>query len=182
MAKVVIYMEIVVAKLEDLNRIKEIYKKIIKNMYNNDIKIWNEYYPNEVFESDIEQGHLYLLKENNNILGAFVLYEHKDLEEGLEWSDCKAKSYLLNRVGVNVAYLHQGIGKKLIAEASKLAQKKGANYLRLLVSDINIPAINLYLKCNFKKVNGIHEEKINDNFSINEYGFELILKQERDAI
>ena len=28
MAKVVIYMEIVVAKLEDLNRIKEIYKKI----------------------------------------------------------------------------------------------------------------------------------------------------------
>ena len=53
MAKVVIYMEIVVAKLEDLNRVKEIYNKIIKNMYDNDIKIWNEYYPNEVFESDI---------------------------------------------------------------------------------------------------------------------------------
>ena len=89
-------MKIVVAKLEDLNSIKEIYKKIIKNMYDNDIKIWNEYYPNEVFESDIEQGNLYLLKEDNNILGAFVLYEHKNLEEGLEWADCKAKSYLLN--------------------------------------------------------------------------------------
>ena len=78
--------------------------------------------------------------------------------------------------------MHQGIGKRLVAEASKLAQEKGADYLRLLVSDINIPAINLYLKCNFKRVNGIYEEKINDNFSINEYGFEMILGQERDAI
>lgn len=53
MAKVVIYMEIVVAKLEDLNRVKEIYKKIIKNMYDNDIKIWNEYYPNGYYSQPI---------------------------------------------------------------------------------------------------------------------------------
>lgn len=175
-------MKIVVARLEDLNQIKEVYKKIIKNMYDNNIKIWNEYYPIEVFESDIEQESLYLLKDNDNILGAFVMYEHKNLEEGLEWADSKAKSFLLNRIGVNIEYLRQGIGKKILIEASKLAQKKGAKYLRLLVSDINIPAINLYLKCNFKKVNGIHKEKINDNFSINEYGFEMILEQDRDAI
>ena len=175
-------MKIVVAKLEDLSQIKEVYKKIIKNMYNNNIKIWNEYYPIEVFESDIEQKNLYLLKDNNKILGAFVMYEHKNFEEGLEWTDNKAKSFLLNRIGVNVEYLRQGIGKKLLIQASKLAQKEGAKYLRLLVSDINIPAINLYLKCNFKKVNGIHEEKINDNFSINEYGFEMILEQDRDTM
>lgn len=110
------------------------------------------------------------------------MYEHENLEKGLKWENCNAKSFVLNRIGVNVDYLHQGIGKKLLIEASKLAQKEGAKYLRLLVSDINIPAINLYLKCNFKKVNGIYEEKINDNFSINEYGFEMILEQDRDAI
>ena len=175
-------MKIVVARLEDLNQIKEVYKKIIKNMYDNNIKIWNEYYPIEVFESDIEQESLYLLKDNDNILGAFVMYEHKNLEEGLEWADSKAKSFLLNRIGVNIEYLRQGIGKKILIEASKKKKKKGAKYWRLLVSDINIPAINLYLKCNFKKVNGIHKEKINDNFSINEYGFEMILEQDRDAI
>ena len=169
-------MKVVIAKLEDLNKIKEMYTEIVENMYDNNIKIWNEYYPNEVFKSDIEQGTLYLLKENENILGAFVMYEHKNLEEDLKWQDCNAKSYLLNRVGVNVQYLRQGIGKKLIEEASKLAQKKGGKYLRLLVSEINTPAINLYLKCSFKKVNGIHKEKINENFSINEYGFEIELK------
>lgn len=91
-------MKIVVAKLEDLNQIKEIYKKIIKNMYDNDIKIWNEYYPIEVFESDIQQGNLYLLKDNNNILGAFAMYEHENLEKGLEWENCSAKSFVLNRI------------------------------------------------------------------------------------
>jgi len=169
-------MELVLARLEDLNKIKDMYTKIIKNMYDNDIKIWNEYYPNEVFKSDIEQEHLYLLKENENILGSFVIYEHENPEEDVEWENSKEKSYLLNRVGVNVEYLRQGIGQKLINEACALAKDKGAKYLRLLVSEVNVPAINLYLKCNLKKVNGIHEEKIRDDFSLNEYGFEMILK------
>lgn len=166
-------MEIVLAKLEDLTEIKEMYNKIIKNMYDNDIKIWNEYYPNEVFEDDIEQETLYLLKENKNILGAFAMYEHKNPEEDVEWENPKAKAYLLNRVGVNVECLRQGIGKKLINEAYQLAKNKKANYLRLLVSEFNTPAINLYLKCNFKKTKGIHIEKINDDISLNEYGFEM---------
>ena len=168
-------MELVLARLEDLNKVKEMYTKIIKNMYDNDIKIWNEYYPNEVFESDIKCENLYLLKEKENILGAFVMYEHKNPEEDVEWKIPKAKSYLLNRVGVNTEYLRQGIGQKLINEACILAKDKGAKYLRLLVSEINTPAIKLYLKCNFKKVNGIHQEKINDDFSLNEYGFEIEL-------
>lgn len=169
-------MELVLAKLEDLTKIKEMYTKIIKNMDDNNIKIWNEYYPNEVFEDDIENESLYLLKEQGNILGAFVMYEHKNPEEDIKWENSTAKAYLLNRVGVNVEYLRQGIGKKLINKAYQLAKNKGAKYLRLLVSEINIPAINLYLKCEFKKVNGIHKEKIRDDFSLNEYGFEINLE------
>lgn len=171
-------MNLVVAKLEDLNQIKEVYKEIIKNMNKNNIKIWNEYYPTEVFESDIEEGNLYLLKDNKIILGAFAMYEHRDFEEEFEWTNSNEKSFLLNRIGVNVDYLHQGIGTKIISEASKLAKKEDAKYLHLLVSDINVPAINLYLKCNFKKVNGIYEEKIDDNFSVYEYGFEKKLEQD----
>ena len=168
-------MQLVLAKLDDLNKIKEMYTKIIKNMYDNDIKIWNEYYPNEVFESDIEQENLYLLKDNDKILGAFVIYEHKNLEEDVKWKDLNAKAYLLNRVGVNVEYLHQGIGRKLINEACFLAKDNDAKYLRLLVSEFNVPAIKLYYKCDFKKVSGIHKEVINEDFSLNEYGFEIEL-------
>ena len=155
-------MKIVLAELKDLAQIKEIYTKIVKNMYNNGIEIWNEYYPNEVFETDIENKSLYLLKENNNILGAFVMYEHNNLEDDIKWEDKTAKAYLLNRVGVNVEYLRQGVGKKLISFAGNLAKEKGAKYLRLLVSEFNIPAINLYSK--------------SEDYSLNEYGFEMRLE------
>ncbi len=169
-------MEIVLARLKDLKNIQDMYTKIIENMYANNITIWNQYYPNEVFESDIENEQLYLLKDKENILGAFVMYEHEILEEGVEWEDESAKAYVLNRVGVNVEYLRQGIGQRLIEGASALAKEKGAKYLRLLVCEENVPAINLYLKCEFKKVNGIHEERIRADFSLNEYGFEMRLE------
>lgn len=169
-------MKLVLAKLEDLNNIKEIYSKIVDNMYANDIKIWNEYYPNEVFESDINNGNLYLLCEGKIICGVFAIYEHNCEELDIKWSDRNAKAFLLNRVGVNVDYLRKGVGRKIISSAVDIAREKGAKYLRLFVSELNYPAINLYLKCDFKKLNGIHKEKIREDFFLNEYGFELLLE------
>ena len=165
-------MEVILAKTEDLKDIKDIYLKIVNNMISNGITIWNNYYPIEVFEEDIKNNNLYLLKDNDSILGAFVMYEHKDIEKDVEWSDINSKAYLLNRVGVNVDYLRQGIGKKLVEEACNLAKEKGAKYLRLLVCEENTPAIELYEKCNFKRVNGIHEEKIREDYSLFEYAYE----------
>ena len=168
-------MQIVLAKQSELDEIKKMYTKIIENMYDNNIKIWNEYYPNEVLESDIMNGSLYLLKDGEIIIGAFAIYEHINVEQDVEWENKEAKAYILNRVGVNVEYLKQGYGKAIIDHACKIAKNKGANYLRLLVCDVNVPAINLYTKCKFKRLLGVHEEKINENFSIYEYGFEKLL-------
>ena len=168
-------MEITLANLKDLKEIKKMYTDIIKNMYKNNITIWNKYYPNEVFKSDIEHKNLYLLKEKNIIVGCFALYEHSDIEEDIMWENKKEKAFLLTRVGVNIDYLHQGIGQNIVSSACKIAKEKDAKFLRLLVSDINIPAINLYSKCKLKKVEGIHEEKVRDDFSIKEYGFEILL-------
>lgn len=167
-------MKLVLARLKDLNNVKKMYSKIVKNMNDNNIKIWNDYYPTEVFESDIKQQNLYLLKEDDEILGAFVIDKYQDVE-GILWEDDKANSCLLTRLGVNVNYLHQGIGKKLIEEACVVAKNRDAKYLRLLVSEINTPAINLYLNCGFKKASGIYEEIIRNDFSLKEYGFEILL-------
>lgn len=165
-------MKVILAKQKDLNKIKKMYTNIITNMYANNIEIWNDYYPIEVFQEDIDANNMYLVVENEEILGCFVIYEHKDIEHDLEWKDRSAKAFLLNRVGVNVKYLKQGIGKFIVDSACKITKKNGGKYLRLLVSDINIPAINLYLKCDLNKVAGIHEEKVNEELSIFEYGFE----------
>ena len=75
----------------------------------------------------------------------------------------------------------QGIGEKLVNSACKIASLKGAGYLRLLVSDVNNPAIELYTKCNFNKLKGIHEERIRADLSLYEYGFEMQLDNKRDT-
>ena len=170
-------MKIIRAEQKNLVDIKRMYIEIVNNMIDMGISIWNEYYPVEMFEEDIRKKNLYLLKNHDIIVGAFAIYEHKDIESDVKWKDSKAPAFLLNRVGVNVNYLRQGIGQKLVEEASILAKEKGAKYLRLLVVEENIPAIKLYEKCGFKRVEGIHEEKISDDYYHLEYAYEKELNE-----
>ncbi len=63
----------------------------------------------------------------------------------------------------------------MLEKAKATARNLGAAYLRLFVVDINKPAINLYMKNGFKKVNGVYDEVIEDGFVLHEYGFETAL-------
>jgi len=168
-------MELRLGEKKDLPQLKKVYDRIIENMNNNNIKIWNEYYPYEIFENDIEEGNLYLLTEKKDIIAAFALFEQKDTENNLMWENNQEKVMYINRVGVNPNYLRQGIGSLVIEKAKELAKQKGAKYLRLFVVDINRPAINLYLKNGFRQVKGVHEEVTNDDVILIEYGFEIAI-------
>jgi ribosomal protein S18 acetylase RimI-like enzyme len=61
----------------------------------------------------------------------------------------------------------------MLKHAITLTKQKNAKYLRLFVVDINIPAINVYLKNGFRQVDGIYEERIDDDLILREYGFEI---------
>lgn len=61
----------------------------------------------------------------------------------------------------------------MLKHAITLTKEKNAKYLRLFVVDTNKPAINLYIKNGFKKVDGIYEQRIDDDFILREYGFEI---------
>ena len=61
----------------------------------------------------------------------------------------------------------------MLNEAIALAKDKGTKYLRLFVVDINEPAINLYIKNGFKRVDGIYDEIIDDDLVLHEFGFEI---------
>ena len=54
--------------------------------------------------------------------------------------------------------------------------EKNAEYLRLFVVDFNRPAINLYEKFGFKRVEGIYKEVIDEALSFNEFGYEIKLE------
>jgi ribosomal protein S18 acetylase RimI-like enzyme len=168
-------MDLRLAEKNDLSQLKRMYEKIIDNMNENNIHIWDEVYPYEFFQDDIENKRLYILTEDNNIVAAFVLCESNDGEDYLKWENAKAKALYIDHFGVNVKYLKQGIGKLMLKNAMELAKQKNVKYLRLFVVDINKPAINLYLKNGFKQIDGIYEERIEDSV-LHEYGFEVEIK------
>ena len=161
------------ANKEDLPQLKSIYKKIVNNMNNNNLQIWDDIYPCEFLSDDIEKERFYVLAENNEIIGAFALCDSNDGEDYIEWENKHAKALYIDRLGVNVDYLRKGIGSVMLNKAAALAKDKKAEYLRLFVVDENEPAISLYIKSGFKKAYGVYDEVIDYDVILHEYGFEI---------
>jgi len=162
------------ANINDLPKLKAMYRKIINNMKQNNISIWDEIYPCEFFSDDIQNNRLYILIENHDdIVAAFALCESNNGESYVDWKSTTGKALYLDRFGVNVDYSRRGIGSIMLEHAITLTKQKDANYLRLFVVDINKPAIDLYLKNGFRRVDGIYEERVDDDLILREYGFEI---------
>ena len=113
-------MKIRLATNSDLANLEKMFLAIVENMNNQNIKIWNEYYPFEEFENDIKNNCLYVLESNNEIIATFGLFESTGGQEYINWIDKDAKAIYLARVGVNVDYLRQGIGSQVIKYAQEI--------------------------------------------------------------
>ena len=163
------------AVMQDLPQLKDMYKRIIKDINEQNIQIWDDIYPCELFEDDIKNNQLYILLNNGEIVSAFVLSDTNSGETAVEWNDNHAKAVYIDRLGVNVKYSKKGIGSLMLDNAKEIAKTLNAEYLRLFVVDINIPAIQLYTKKEFIKVNGVYNEIFDDGFVLHEHGYEIKL-------
>jgi len=145
------------ALAEKLNITDRAVSKWERGLSMPDISIWDEFYPCEVFSDDIKNNCLYLLEEeSDDIVVAFALCESNVGENYVKWENLQNKALYLDRLGVNIDYSKRGIGSIMLKHATILAIQKSAKYLRLFVVDINKPAINLYLKNEFKQVKGLY--------------------------
>lgn len=163
------------AVMQDLSQLKDMYKQIVKNMNEQDIQIWDDIYPCEFFEEDIKNNQLYVLLNNGEIVSAFALCKTNSGENEVNWNDNHAEVLYIDRLGVNIKYSKKGIGSLMLDKAKEISKTFGAEYLRLFVVDINIPAIQLYIKNGFVKADGIYDEVFADGFVLHEYGYEIKL-------
>lgn len=168
-----IKIEFRLATMRDLLPLKSVYRDIIKIMDKNQIQIWDDIYPCEFFEEDIKDNRLYVLCNKEDIVSAFVLCDTHSGDKSVEWKFNEGKSLYLDRFGVNVKYSRKGIGSLMLTKAKEIAKTLGSNNLRLFVVDINEPAINLYEKNGFSKIDDIYEEVIDNDFVLHEYGYEI---------
>lgn len=168
-------MDFRLAVMQDLSQLKDMYKQIVKNMNEQDIQIWDDIYPCEFLEEDIKYNQLYVLLSDCEIISAFVLGKTNLGESAIKWDDNHAEALYIDRLGVNIKYLKKGMGSLMLDKAKGIAKTFGAEYLRLFVVDINIPAIQLYVKNGFVKADGVYDEVFDDGFVLHEFGYEIKL-------
>lgn len=170
-------MDFRLAQTQDLPQIKQTFQEIIRQMEQNNLQIWDDIYPCSFFEDDIKNNRLYVLTQNKSteLLSVFALCDTDEGAGTMAWNEQTAAARYLDRFGVNAHYSRKGIGSIMLQKAKETAKAFGAEYLRLFVVDENLPAIRLYEKGGFTKVNGIYQIELDEENMLNAYGYEIKL-------
>ena len=106
-------------------------------------------------KTGIEEGSLYIAKDNHKIVGTMILrHRPEEAYKNVEWSieSNYEKIYVIYTLAVHPKFIRSGVGKKLLDFAEALARAEGCVGLRLDVVKGNIPAENLYKKCGYQYV------------------------------
>lgn len=95
---------------------------------------------------------LFVATHNNQIIGSMILrHKQESAYSNVTWQkDLKEEEVLvIYTFVVHPKFHNQEIGKSMLDFAYQYASKNDVKALRLDVYENNIPAINLYKKCNF---------------------------------
>lgn len=105
---------------------------------------------------DFVQGFKDYLKDKKTVSflveknGVVVGYIHARIGRW-GWSDKPPKIVKIDDLGVLAKYRRQGIAKKLIREVEKFTKSKGVKYIYFNVWKSNVPAVELYSKLKYYK-------------------------------
>ena len=115
---------------DDLNQVYDLINARMDWMVIKGIKQWehNHYwsvYPKSYYASQVEQQQMYVLKDENKVIGAIILYEED--ERWLE--DFPLKSYYLHNFVTSLEY--KNVGKIIMNEVETLAIKNNKEAVRL---------------------------------------------------
>lgn len=144
--------------LEDLCLIMGLIKSVIQDMENQNILQWNEYYPTtEVFENDILNNSLFLLRNEDGILGIIVFDEKQSPEYSqIDWNSKDERVLVIHRLAINPKYQGQGYARKLMDYAEEYAGKHNYKAIRLDAYTGNSRTLSFYEKRDFKKTGELY--------------------------
>ena len=158
------------AKNKDQKIFPNLYEQVKDKMHSNGIDIWYRRYPYCEFYKYIKEKSLYVLEINGEVAGAFRLSRFDSDEKFFEWANKNSEAIYFSKMAILPKFNGMGYGKKIINFIEEYAKQNKIKYIRLTVYAKNIPAIKLYEKCGFKKVEGT--AKLTKNSEQFLYGYE----------
>ena len=134
------------AKFEDKEEILSLYHSLIGTTG----CTWSMEYPTiSEIEDDIENGYLYCMCDENDIIIAVAT---AGIDHEMEWLmqvSNMDKPCVLSRVGVKSSMHNLGLGQIIVKYVMEDVEKQGYDGIIMLVSKTNPSAIAMYEKLNF---------------------------------
>ncbi len=146
---------------EDIPELLTVTKACAQAMIANGIYQWNENYPSyEAFEKDIELGQLWVLKEEDSIIGSVVISEIMDDEyKVIEWLIPNAKNIYIHRLAVHPDSQGKGLAQVLMDFAENHAQENNFASVRLDTLSVNKRNNIFYQKRGYQKLGDVYFPK-----------------------
>ncbi|HDZ05401.1 hypothetical protein LCGC14_0070480 [marine sediment metagenome] len=121
------------AKISQIPKILSMTDACRIAMEANGIYQWTTAYPSkQAFEKDIERNELYVLLQDNEIVGCVVISLFMDEEyRSVNWLTENTNNYYIHRLGVHPKYQGKGFAQQLMAFAENFARENNALSVRL---------------------------------------------------
>ena len=143
---------------EEFERVMEFYDRLTDEMEGAQYHPgWEKgVYPDpEFIRESMEEGELFVLEKDGGIAGAMVInHQGTDGYEQAAWkvSAAPEETAVLHALGVLPAYQGQGLAKRLVRAAGRIAVENGCRAVRLDVLEGNLPAKKLYESVEFQYI------------------------------
>ncbi|WP_339835912.1 GNAT family N-acetyltransferase [uncultured Maribacter sp.] len=121
------------AKISQLNEILRMTAACRVSMEANGIYQWTEAYPSkEVFENDIVRNELFVLLNDEKIVGCIVISLSMDEEyRSIKWLTDNGRNYYIHRLAVHPEFQGKGFAQRLMDFGENFARDNNSLSVRL---------------------------------------------------
>ncbi|MDU0369814.1 GNAT family N-acetyltransferase [Hymenobacter endophyticus] len=140
------------ATLADIPAILHLIEQVVPLMQASGNFQWTADYPNaEVFQRDIEQGHLWVAEHEGQVAAlAALTHNHQDQEYAQADWDVAEPALVTHRLAVSPAAQGHGLAAALLAQAEQLAREQGLRVLRVDTNSENQATQRLFPKLGYR--------------------------------
>ena len=167
-------MDIRKAKTEDIEAVLSITKACAIDLISKGIYQWSEHYPNKKdFENDIENCWLYVVENENEIIGCISISTHMDQEyQSVKWLSKSNKNIYIHRLAVDPKNQSKGYALQLMDFAENYGKQNNYESVRLDTFSKNLRNQRFYERRGYVRLENVYFlNQSQDPF----YCYELIL-------